>query len=110
MHPHPTPNTFSTTVRTAAGSAATVVVHGEVDALTAPQLEDTMTAAWATGPTSVLVDLSAVSFMNPSSLAVLFRAQAEARGRAVAFDVLGMPRPLTRFPAGRQLPLAVVVA
>jgi anti-sigma B factor antagonist len=110
MHPHRTPSTFSTTVHTAAGSATTVVVHGEVDALTGPQLEDSMTAAWATGPTSVLVDLSAVSFMNASSLAVLFRAQAEARARAVAFDVRGMPRRLTRFLAGRQLTLAVVVA
>jgi len=104
------PPTFSTTVRTAAGSAVTVVVHGEVDDLTVPHLEDALTAAWATGPTSLLVDLSAVSFMNASSLAVLFRAQAEARTRAVPFDVHGLPRPVTRFLAGRQLTLAVILA
>jgi anti-anti-sigma factor len=104
------PPPFSTTVRATAASATTVVVHGEVDALTAPQLEGALTAAWATAPASVLVDLSAVSFMNASSLAVLFRAGAEARSRAAGFDVRGLPRPVERLLAGRQLTLAVIAA
>ena len=110
MLPHrPSPATlpsFSTTVRTVAGSATTVVVRGEVDTLTGPQLEAAVTAAWAMGPASLLVDLTAVTFMNASSLAVLFRARAEAATRGVAFDVRGLPRPVTRFLAGRQLQLA----
>ncbi|WP_222264591.1 STAS domain-containing protein [Modestobacter marinus] len=105
-----TPPPFSTTVRSATTSATTVVVHGEVDALTGPQLERTLTAAWAGAPASLLVDLSAVSFVNASSLAVLFRAGDEARTRAAGFDVRGLPRPVERFLAGRQLTLAVIAA
>ncbi|WP_369135909.1 STAS domain-containing protein [Modestobacter sp. I12A-02662] len=103
------PPPFSATARTVAATT-TVVVHGEVDTLTGPELEGTLTAAWAAAPASLLVDLSAATFVNASALAVLFRASATARARAAGFDVLGLPRPVERFLAGRQLTLAVIVA
>jgi hypothetical protein len=56
------------------------------------------------------VDLSAAGFVNASALAVLFRAGAEARARAAGFDVHGLPRPVERFLAGRQLTLTVIAA
>ena len=49
-------------------------VTGEIDALTAPRLARWLSEAEASGPGCVLLDLSAVSFIDSQGLGVLVRA------------------------------------
>lgn len=61
---------------------ALIVAEGELDLLTAPDLELELGAALRnSGPPRLLIDLKAVTFMDISPLRVLCRALAEARRR-----------------------------
>lgn len=60
--------------------------HGEVDALTAPQLGRRLLGLAEEGKTSVVVDLSRVTFMDSTGLSVLLNAVrhlTSRRGRLV---------------------------
>ena len=61
---------------TADGARAVVVVHGEVDVATCPEL-DAAVAGLETP--EIVLDLSAVTFMASSGLASLLRADRRAR-------------------------------
>ncbi len=64
--------------RDAAGGASIVRVSGEVDVQTAPTLADELTAvASATNAPKVVVDLSAVEFLDSTGLGVLVNARKE---------------------------------
>ena len=58
---------------------AVVRVHGEVDVYTAPQLWETLDAAIAGTPHELVIDLSDVTFLDSSGLAVLVRAHKRLR-------------------------------
>lgn len=68
-----------------------VSVAGEVDAYTAPEMREQVIDALRHHP-AVIVDLSAVTFMDSQGLAVLLsaRQEAEARGRSLRLE--GVPR------------------
>ncbi|WP_158263060.1 STAS domain-containing protein [Amycolatopsis sp. CA-128772] len=67
------------TVREETSSEALVLaVAGDVDLLTADQLRDAVTAAFAQRPAVLVIDLTAVTFLDSSGLSVL--AQAHATG------------------------------
>lgn len=52
------------------GSSTVVTVGGDLDIVTSPALDDCLTQARAAGP-RVVLDLSAVDFMDTSALAVI---------------------------------------
>ncbi len=56
-----------------------VVVTGEIDLFTAPELKARLTAAIDEGTSRVIVDLSAVTFIDSSSLGVLIGAHKQLK-------------------------------
>ena len=57
---------------------ARVSVHGEVDAETAPRLENEINLLLEAGVTEVVMDASAVSFLSSAGLSVLIGAHRSA--------------------------------
>ena len=66
-------------------SDATVVVSGELDLATRPQLGGSLDGVIDGGTGDVTVDMSAVTFIDSTALTVLitFRQRLEARGRGL---------------------------
>lgn len=56
-----------------------ITVSGEVDLATSPELDIAIIAAIDSGATSVVIDLSDVSFMDSSGLGVIVRALKRCR-------------------------------
>jgi anti-anti-sigma factor len=80
--------TFGTQLSRTNGQAY-VRVHGELDLYTAPQLWETIDAAIADTPQELVIDLSDVSFVDSSGLAVLVRAYKRLRPVAGTVIVRG---------------------
>jgi anti-sigma B factor antagonist len=59
-------------------SAPRVVVTGELDLLTSPQLQDQLMALAGQKPPRLLLDLTGVTFFDSSALNVVLQAQREA--------------------------------
>ena len=57
-----------------------VSLGGEIDAHTAPRLDDELAAALATGATRVVVDLAGTSFIDSTVVGVLLRADERLNG------------------------------
>ena len=76
--------------RTARPDGVCVAVAGEVDAYTAPEMREHLLDALRAHPV-VIVELSAVEFMDSQGLAALLRArqEAESLGRSLRLD--GVP-------------------
>jgi anti-anti-sigma factor len=67
-------------------------VEGELDIVTSPLLDEALLRARATDATSIVVDLSKISFIDSTGLHVLFKhAQAE-EGRARLHLTRGSPQ------------------
>jgi anti-sigma B factor antagonist len=57
-----------------------LVLRGEIDLASAPQLENAaIEAVTATGPSRIVIDLAGVEFMDSTGLATLIKAQSQAR-------------------------------
>lgn len=65
-----------TTTRT--GDEAVVIIAGDVDSETSPQLEAELTAVLRAGARSMIVDVEAVSFLGSTGLSVLIGAHRAA--------------------------------
>jgi anti-anti-sigma factor len=63
-----------------------VVLAGEFDLAAVPQFEDALTEVEAGGPAAIVIDLSALTFMDSSGLRALVTAddRARAAGRRLA--------------------------
>lgn len=83
------------TVRTVSEGITVVAVSGEVDMLTAPQLRADVLPHIDEGSTLVL-DLSGVSFLGSAGLAVLVEASQHAKRRGATFRVVAVERAVTR--------------
>ncbi|MFC9436020.1 STAS domain-containing protein [Nocardia sp. NPDC057030] len=80
------------------GSAAVLTVSGEVDAVSAPQLQSGIDDALARKPAVLVVDLSAVGFFGSAGLSVLLLALdrlAKDRLRVVASPQVRRPIEVT---------------
>jgi anti-anti-sigma factor len=76
---------------------ATVVVSGEVDVASGPTVDEAIRAAIAAdGVERVLVDLSAVRFLDSSGIALLLKGRRLADERGVAYRVVGAHRMVLR--------------
>ncbi|GAB3827190.1 STAS domain-containing protein [Dactylosporangium cerinum] len=65
-----------------------VRADGELDVSTAPQLRQTITSALDDGGEKVIVDLSAVTFMDSTTLGVLIGAHNRVRERGGALGLV----------------------
>lgn len=74
-------------------AALVLAATGEVDLLTVGQLADAVTAALAGRPRVLVIDLSAVTFLNSSGLAILAQAHA-AGGQGTAVRVVATEKSL----------------
>lgn len=75
-----------------------VEVEGEIDAATAPELEEALRAALAGGNSPLLIDMSAVSFISSAGLRVLIRVFQEAKRVGAELRIAGLiPRVKTVF-------------
>ena len=80
--------TFETQASRTNGQAV-VRVQGEIDLYTAPQLWETLDAAIAGTPHELVIDLSDVTFLDSSGLAVLVRAHKRLRPIAGSVVIRG---------------------
>jgi anti-sigma B factor antagonist len=62
--------------QTTAGDVPIVAVSGEVDVYSAPALKDNITEILQSGVTTLIVDLSAVAFLDSTGLGALVEARA----------------------------------
>ena len=86
--------------------AVVVAVEGEVDTLTAPRLESDLGEALQAATTNagtVVADLTGVTFLSSSGLAVLIQAARRAAATGVPLRLVAVTRAVTR-------PLAVTGA
>ena len=63
------------------GKAAVVTAHGELDAFTAPALSDAFADAVADAGQGVVIDLSAVAFMDSTALGLVVKTVNEIGDR-----------------------------
>lgn len=71
-------------------------VEGEVDMLTAPNLDVAVTLQLDAAPAHLVLDLSGVSFLGSSGLAVLIRAATAAAACNVQLDLVTESRAVLR--------------
>ena len=75
----PSPETSGFSIKIEAEqSAPRVVVTGELDLLTSPQLKEQLAALTERKPSRLILDLTGVSFFDSSALNVVLHAQREA--------------------------------
>ena len=86
---------FRTAVASLTGGLALVSVWGELDLYTAERLRDRIGEAGALGADTVLVDLSEVSFVDSTALAVIVQETKRLEGRGHSL-VLVTNDPRTR--------------
>ena len=67
-----------------------VTVRGEITMLTAPQMDDAIDAALRIHPYTLVVDLSAVTFMDSAASDSLVRARINAIRSAVELELRGV--------------------
>ncbi len=72
-------------LRISTEAACRVILTGEIDAATTPQLETTLPL---TG--SVWLDFAAVTFMDSAAVGALLTARASAKRRGDAFHISGL--------------------
>jgi anti-sigma B factor antagonist len=73
-----------------------LAVEGEIDIATSPRLIAALNEAVTDTTGAVLVDLSAVGFMDSTGLALLIRAQRRLSGRGRGFAVVCPEGPVRR--------------
>lgn len=66
-------NDFRVEVRTE-GRAAVVVVRGELDLATSPQLEESLRRIWDGGNQQLVIDLRHLEFMDSTGLSIIVKA------------------------------------
>jgi anti-sigma B factor antagonist len=72
---------------TSIGEAVVLEIHGDLDAFTAPQLAEVISASLADQPAALIVDLSKLDFLGSAGMTVLISGH-EAAGSAQRFGVV----------------------
>lgn len=74
--------------------APVLAVHGRFDAHQVPQVQQDMDALLESGATTIIVDLSDVTFVDSSALAVIVRGMKRCRERSGELILCGMRQPV----------------
>ena len=78
------------------GEACVVTVRGEVDLANAADLESCLRRALDGSPSSVVLDLEALTFIDSSGLRVLVALSKEAESRSAEFELRNVPQHAQR--------------
>lgn len=70
------------------GGTLVLALAGELSLAEAPRLEQRLDDALETNPSTVVVDLAAVEFIDSTGLSVLVRAQQQASERSITLGVV----------------------
>lgn len=70
---------------TTIGAAAVVSLHGELDVLVAPAVEERIRLALATQPAALALDLRDLSFMDSTGVHALIATERHCRGLGIRF-------------------------
>ena len=73
-----------------------VIIRGEVDLATASDLESCVQRAFADQPSSIVLDLEAMTFIDSSGLRVLVALTNDARSRGATLALRNTPRHARR--------------
>lgn len=84
------------TVAHAEGVGAVVHAEGEIDALTAPELEQALRDALSSAPHAVVLDLSQIGFLGTAGLTVLIETGRLAESHGTDFRLVTGPRCVER--------------
>jgi anti-sigma B factor antagonist len=82
------------TLAAVANGTATVLVQGEIDIATAPDLRRALAEAMVASPNQLVVDLAATTFLDCSGIAAI--VDAHRRAPASCQIVLRSPAPIIR--------------
>jgi anti-sigma B factor antagonist len=82
-----------------AGATCTVAISGELDLAVSERFEAEVAAALAQAPSTVVVDLSAVDFIDSSGVHVLLSAHRRAAARSLRLVVVAPDRGRRVFSA-----------
>jgi anti-sigma B factor antagonist len=93
-----TPRSGHLATRVSTPAAGRVVVHvsGEVDTLTAPELDAAVERQLDGQVTNLVLDLTGVNFLASSGLAVLIKAAHVAQERGMALSLVSANRAVVR--------------
>jgi anti-sigma B factor antagonist len=86
---------FSTASRRI-GETTHIQVHGELDCATVPSLEGRMDSVLRAGGGPVVLDLSALRFMDVAGLRLTVRLESRAQLHGVDLSLLDGPEPVER--------------
>jgi anti-sigma B factor antagonist len=78
------------------GGRATIAVTGEIDLTSAPQLDDQVMSLIDGGASTIVIDLSGVSFMDSTGLRVLLKASKLLVGAGGALELKDPSEPVQR--------------
>lgn len=94
-------------VKVESQDATTVLaVSGEIDMVTAPELEQAVERALTSGPSTLVVDLAQVTFLASAGLAVLVRSHkraGQATSLRIVADNVHTQRPLQLMGLDQEL-------
>jgi anti-sigma B factor antagonist len=78
------------------GETYVLALAGELSLAEAEDLERRLEEAMSNGPSTVVVDLAGVEFIDSTGLSVLVRAQQQASERSITLGVVNPPPQATR--------------
>jgi anti-sigma B factor antagonist len=78
------------------GEPCVVTIRGEIDLANAADLENGLRRALDGSPSSVVLDLEALTFIDSSGLRVLVALSKEAQSRNASFGLRNVPRHAQR--------------
>ena len=93
-NPHPVHAALTVTAQPENGKSV-LVVAGELDMLTAPQLNQAIDTELGAGPEVLVIDLSEITFMDSAGLAVLLSAHRDS-GDGTSLRVVANQRATLR--------------
>ena len=79
-----------------AGEPRDVLIRGEMDLATAPELEAQVLRAFEGGPSAVVLDLAALTFIDSSGLRALVALSNQASERGSSLALKNVPRHAQR--------------
>ena len=81
------------------GGHPVVFVYGEIDVMTAPRLHETLAEVIAESPTSLLVDLANVTFIDSTGLGALVVAHRHLEERGGHLRLVSVPPTVAKILA-----------
>jgi anti-sigma B factor antagonist len=92
----PFDDVFTVSARKGENGTVTLVLVGELDTFTAPQLRSSIAGQLAGQPRELVLDLSAVDFLGSAGLGTLVETQHLARDRNIALRLVASSRAVLR--------------